>query len=80
MTRLADWLPEPLTVPTRIARSLTMGLVGSTGGTHGSFFDRREGGWHDVLAKGGNAPRPARLSPSRLPAKRARAEHVFKTI
>src|SRR5436305_7913725 len=22
-TRLADWLPEPLTVPTRIARSLT---------------------------------------------------------
>src|ERR1700712_5749981 len=25
MTRLADWLPEPLTVPTRIARSLIEG-------------------------------------------------------
>ena len=25
MTRLADWLPEPLTVPTRIARSLIDG-------------------------------------------------------
>ncbi len=25
MTRLADWLPEPLTVPTRIARSLIVG-------------------------------------------------------
>src|SRR3954452_2315029 len=23
-TRLADWLPDPLTVPTRIARSLTL--------------------------------------------------------
>ena len=26
MTRLADWLPEPLTVPTRIARSLIEGV------------------------------------------------------
>ena len=25
MTRLADWLPDPLTVPTRIARSLIEG-------------------------------------------------------
>ena len=30
MTRLADWLPEPLTVPTRIARSLTVGVLGTT--------------------------------------------------
>src|SRR4051794_53389 len=28
-TRLADWLPDPLTVPTRIARSLTEGCVGA---------------------------------------------------
>ena len=27
MTRLADWLPEPLTVPTRIARSLIVGAI-----------------------------------------------------
>src|SRR5580692_3468861 len=27
ITRLADWLPEPLTVPTRIARSLTVGAI-----------------------------------------------------
>ena len=27
MTRFADWLPEPLTVPTRIARSLTVGVL-----------------------------------------------------
>ena len=70
MTRLADWLPEPLTVPTRIARSLTVGgweVLGHAG----SFFDRREGGWHDVLAKGGNAHRSATnpywLMPRALP-------------
>src|SRR5262249_8374656 len=28
-TRLADWLPEPLTVPTRIARSLTEEAAGT---------------------------------------------------
>src|SRR4051794_303098 len=27
-TKLADWLPDPLTVPTRIARSLTEGWDG----------------------------------------------------
>src|ERR1700678_1287922 len=27
IARLADWLPEPLTVPTRIARSFTMGAI-----------------------------------------------------
>ena len=31
-TRLADWLPEPLTVPTRIARSLIEGELGQGGG------------------------------------------------
>src|SRR5262249_31653125 len=30
-TRLADWLPDPLTVPTRIARSLTVAAVGVGG-------------------------------------------------
>jgi hypothetical protein len=32
-TKLADWLPDPLTVPTRIARSLTeaRGGTGATG-------------------------------------------------
>src|SRR5271168_4317762 len=27
ITRLADWLPEPLTVPTRIAKSLIVGAI-----------------------------------------------------
>ena len=45
MTRLADWLPEPLTVPTRIARSLIVGATvaapASTGAS--STADRLDG-------------------------------------
>ena len=56
MTRLADWLPEPLTVPTRIARSLTVGALGRLPGACRCFFDRGKRGWHVVLSRGRQRP------------------------
>ena len=47
---MADWLPEPLTVPTRIARSLIVGATRLPGACR-SFFDHGERRWHDVLAQ-----------------------------
>ena len=60
MTRLADWLPEPLTVPTRIARSLMVGVLCATAARAGASSNRGEGGWHDVLATKAATPRAPR--------------------
>src|SRR5262245_39309518 len=45
MTRMADWLPEPLTVPTRIARSLIEGANadGPAGAGASSTTDKVDG-------------------------------------
>ena len=62
-TRLADWLPEPLTVPTRMARSFTEagddGAPSLTG--DGSATDKVD---DMVNLKDGRAPRPRFRTPS----------------
>ena len=68
MTRLADWLPEPLTVPTRIARSLIVGANVACPARAGASSTTDKAGWHDVPRnEGGNAPHSTRRTgdPSR---------------
>src|SRR4051812_9769638 len=58
MTKLADWLPEPLTVPTRIARSLIVGANadGPAGAGASSTTDKVDG--MVFLALRGTRPAP----------------------
>src|SRR5437868_6446274 len=60
-TRLADWLPEPLTVPTRMARSLTEAGAGENSSRSGdaSGTERAAVDMACCLAVGGRASRPA---------------------
>src|SRR5262249_44690471 len=55
-TRLADWLPDPLTVPTRIARSLTVAKDGAAPLGKGRV-STTETGDGMVRLKGTRAPR-----------------------
>src|SRR5947209_1233694 len=65
-TRLADWLPDPLTVPTRIARSLTVARAGA-GPSGRECVSATESGDGMVCLGETRAPRPFARDASGVP-------------